>query len=132
MKWIIICLLMLFSTVSVADGELYINLSKQRFAYKVDGQTIRSGEISSGKKSHRTPRGTFSILYKQRYKKSRMYPKPRGGAPMPYSIQIYGNIFIHQGVLPGYPASHGCIRMRRKDARFIFDRMDEGDVVIVR
>lgn len=104
---------------SVFAGELVINLNKQRFAYIVDGHTKKSGPVSSGKRGHRTPRGNFSILSKQRHKKSKLYQ----GASMPYSMQIYNHIFIHQGRLPGYAASHGCIRLRRKDARYLFGRM---------
>jgi lipoprotein-anchoring transpeptidase ErfK/SrfK len=64
--------------------------------------------ISTGMRGHTTPMGAFSIIQKQKYHKSNIY----SGAPMPYMQRItWSGIAMHAGVLPGYPASHGCIRM---------------------
>jgi lipoprotein-anchoring transpeptidase ErfK/SrfK len=64
--------------------------------------------ISSGMKGHPTPMGVFSVIQKDRLHHSNIY----SGAPMPYMQRItWSGIAIHAGVLPGYPASHGCIRM---------------------
>ena len=57
---------------------------------------------------HSTPMGVFSVIQKDRYHHSNIY----SGAPMPYMQRItWGGVALHAGVLPGYPASHGCIRM---------------------
>jgi hypothetical protein len=57
---------------------------------------------------HPTPQGVFSVIEKDRYHHSNIY----SGAPMPFMQRItWGGVALHAGVLPGYPASHGCIRM---------------------
>jgi lipoprotein-anchoring transpeptidase ErfK/SrfK len=64
--------------------------------------------ISSGMAGHSTPMGVFSVIQKQKLHHSNIY----SGAPMPFMQRItWSGIAIHAGVLPGYPASHGCIRM---------------------
>jgi lipoprotein-anchoring transpeptidase ErfK/SrfK len=64
--------------------------------------------VSTGMAGHATPMGVFSVIQKDRYHHSNIY----SGAPMPYMQRItWGGIALHEGVLPGYPASHGCIRM---------------------
>ncbi|MFN5722160.1 MAG: L,D-transpeptidase family protein, partial [Bradyrhizobium sp.] len=64
--------------------------------------------VSTGMKGHSTPMGVFSVIQKQKYHQSNIY----SGAPMPYMQRItWSGIAMHAGVLPGYPASHGCIRM---------------------
>jgi lipoprotein-anchoring transpeptidase ErfK/SrfK len=50
---------------------------------------------------------------------------------MPYAIQFYGHYFLHEGWLPGYPDSHGCVRVGEQDARFLFERLRIGDPVLV-
>src|ERR1700724_4810568 len=64
--------------------------------------------ISTGMKGHLTPMGVFSVIQKHKLHHSNIY----SGAPMPFMQRItWSGIAIHAGVLPGYPASHGCIRM---------------------
>jgi L,D-transpeptidase catalytic domain len=64
--------------------------------------------ISSGMAGHATPMGAFSVIQKQKFHKSNIY----SGAPMPFMQRItWSGIALHAGVLPGHPASHGCIRM---------------------
>ncbi|WP_213742328.1 L,D-transpeptidase family protein [Bradyrhizobium sp. dw_411] len=64
--------------------------------------------VSTGMRGHPTPMGVFSVIQKDRLHHSNIY----SGAPMPYMQRItWSGIAIHAGVLPGYPASHGCIRM---------------------
>jgi hypothetical protein len=64
--------------------------------------------ISTGMRGHSTPMGVFSVIQKQKLHHSNIY----SGAPMPYMQRItWSGIALHAGVLPGYPASHGCIRM---------------------
>jgi lipoprotein-anchoring transpeptidase ErfK/SrfK len=64
--------------------------------------------ISTGMAGHLTPMGAFSVIQKQKLHHSNIY----SGAPMPFMQRItWSGIAMHAGVLPGYPASHGCIRM---------------------
>jgi hypothetical protein len=64
--------------------------------------------VSTGMKGHPTPMGVFSVIQKHKLHHSNIY----SGAPMPYMQRItWSGVAMHAGVLPGYPASHGCIRM---------------------
>src|ERR1700737_3186637 len=64
--------------------------------------------ISTGMAGHPTPMGVFSVIQKHKFHHSNIY----SGAPMPYMQRItWSGVAMHAGVLPGYPASHGCIRM---------------------
>jgi len=111
-------LLLLFSLSLHAQKTIEVDLRKQRIYAKENGRVVFTGAISSGKKNHRTPSGTFRILGKNRFHRSNIYPSPRGGAKMPYMQRLtHGGIAIHQGRLPGYPASHGCIRVSKKTAQ---------------
>ncbi|WP_157174645.1 L,D-transpeptidase [Thiocystis violascens] len=111
---------------------LTINLKTQQFSYLVDGEAVRSGPISSGAQGYPTPTGTFSVLGKEKDKVSSRYTNTLGmQAWMPYSIRFHGHYFLHEGWLPGYPDSHGCVRLGEKDARFLFERMKIGDRVEV-
>ena len=115
-KYIII--LILIVTNIYGSKLIEINLSQQKFYAKENGNILFSGTISSGKAGHRTPRGSFKILDKERFHISNKYPEPNGGAKMPYMLRLtnYG-LAIHQGYLPGYPASHGCIRVTKNSAK---------------
>ena len=64
--------------------------------------------VSTGMKGHPTPMGVFSVIQKHKMHRSNIY----SDAPMPYMQRItWSGVAMHAGVLPGYPASHGCIRM---------------------
>lgn len=72
-----------------------------------NGQVLHSA-VSSGQSGHATPTGLFSVIQKERYHESNIY----SGAPMPWMHRItWSGIALHAGVVPGYPASHGCIRL---------------------
>ncbi|EGV20117.1 L,D-transpeptidase [Thiocapsa marina] len=115
-----------------AKRSLTIQIGSQSFLYAEDDQVVRTGPISSGREGYGTPRGTFSVLSKQKDKVSSRYTNQLGmQAWMPYSIQFYGHYFLHEGWLPGYPDSHGCVRVGEKDARFLFERLKIGDLVSV-
>lgn len=112
--------------------DLTIRLGNQRFIYREDGQVVRTGPISSGRAGYPTPRGRFSVLSKHKDKVSYRYTNQLGWpAWMPYSIQFSGHYFLHEGWLPGYPDSHGCVRVGEKDARFLYERLRIGDRVAV-
>ncbi len=95
---------------SKPQGPLIISISidKQRLrVYDAHGFYAET-PISTGMKGHSTPMGVFSVIQKQKLHHSNIY----SGAPMPFMQRItWSGIAIHAGVLPGYPASHGCIRM---------------------
>jgi lipoprotein-anchoring transpeptidase ErfK/SrfK len=111
---------------------LRFHLGNQTFDYFEDGDLIRTGPISSGKAGKHTPMGKFAVLGKDKDKKSSLYKNEIGTqAWMPYSLRFHGNYFIHEGWLPGYAASHGCIRLGYYDARLLFERMKIGDPVTV-
>src|SRR5690606_8804076 len=84
--------------------------------------------ISSGQPGHRTPTGVFSILQKARYHESNIY----SGAPMPFMQRLtWSGIALHAGQLPGYPASHGCIRLPYQFAQRLFGLTRIGARVVV-
>lgn len=115
-KYFIVLLLLTLSLD--AQKTVEVDLRKQRIYAKENGRVVFMGAISSGKRNHRTPRGTFRVLGKNKFHRSNLYPRPNGGAKMPYMQRLtYGGIAIHQGYLPGYPASHGCIRVSRRTAQ---------------
>ena len=114
----ILTIVAIFATFLHASKSIVINLSNQKIYAKENGHIIFSGNISSGMKGHRTPRGVYRIIEKDRHHISNLYPEPDGGAEMPYMLRLTnGGIAIHQGYLPGYPASHGCIRVTRRTAK---------------
>jgi lipoprotein-anchoring transpeptidase ErfK/SrfK len=92
------------------QGPLVIAVSinrQQLKIYDANGFFAQS-PVSSGMPGHATPMGVFSVIQKQRLHHSNIY----SNAPMPYMQRItWSGVALHAGVLPGYPASHGCIRM---------------------
>lgn len=105
-----------------------ISLRRQRLqVFDADGH-IASAPISSGRRGHRTPKGVFTILQKRRRHYSNLY----GGAPMPNMQRLtWSGIAMHAGRLPGYPDSHGCIRLPGKFSRYLFGLTSLGGRVIV-
>jgi hypothetical protein len=92
------------------QGPLIIAISIQKQNLKIydAGGFYAETPISTGMRDHPTPMGVFSVIQKQKLHHSNIY----SGAPMPYMQRItWSGVAMHAGVLPGYPASHGCIRM---------------------
>jgi lipoprotein-anchoring transpeptidase ErfK/SrfK len=85
-----------------------VSIAKQRVrVYDANG-FFAEAPVSTGMPGHATPMGVFSVIQKDRYHHSNIY----SGAPMPFMQRItWEGVALHAGVLPGYPASHGCIRM---------------------
>jgi lipoprotein-anchoring transpeptidase ErfK/SrfK len=85
-----------------------VSIEQQKLrVYDANGLFAES-PVSTGMKGHSTPMGVFSIIQKNKMHRSNIY----SGAPMPYMQRItWSGVALHAGVLPGYPASHGCIRM---------------------
>ncbi|WP_246586922.1 L,D-transpeptidase family protein [Stakelama flava] len=115
-----------------ADGsgriEIVISLPMQRMFVYRDGDLIGATSVSTGRRSKPTPTGDFTILEKQEFHRSNLY----SDAPMPYMQRLtWSGIAMHAGYLPGYPASHGCIRMPRAFARRLYDITRTGAHVTV-
>jgi hypothetical protein len=84
-----------------------VSIGSQHVSLYADGAFVARGPVSTGMRGHPTPVGVFSVIQKDRYHRSNIY----SAAPMPYMQRItWSGVAIHQGVLPGHPASHGCIR----------------------
>lgn len=94
-------------------------------AYEGD-RVILETRVSTGKWDKSTPNGQFSAGEKDRMHYSRLFQN----APMPFSVQVAGNVFIHGfSYVPSFPASHGCIRVpldKGNPAKQFFDWVDPG------
>jgi hypothetical protein len=134
--------------------RIEIDLTEQR-AYLLQGRRmVLASPISSGRAGHFTETGSFKIIGKERSHFSSMYGKivdasgrtvvvdadtdmkvPRGGkfipAPMHYFMRFHGATGMHAGYLPGYPASHGCVRMPEQYAIAFFRAVEVGTPVRV-
>ena len=89
---------------------------------------IAHAPVSTGMSGHPTPTGVFSVIQKQKWHQSNIY----SGAPMPYMQRItWSGVAMHAGVLPGYPASHGCIRMPHDFAVRLYGMTKVGGRVFV-
>jgi len=135
---------------------IVVSLHKQEaFIYRA-GYITASSRISSGREGYRTPIGRFQVIRKDEGHRSSVYgdyvddsgrvvkanvdsrrnPKPPHahfvGAPMPYFLEFSPGYGLHQGYLPGEPASHGCIRMPYWKARQFYKVAHIGTPVVVR
>jgi L,D-transpeptidase catalytic domain len=96
----------------IAKGPLQIivSIADQRISVYDDGTLIARSSVSTGVQGHPTPVGVFSVIGKELWHRSNIY----SAAPMPYMQRItWSGIALHAGVLPGHPASHGCIRLAK-------------------
>lgn len=133
--------------VDVGQQEAYLYRGKHRTA---------ASRISSGREGHRTPIGRFTVIRKDIDHRSSLYgdyvddsgrvvkanvdsrkeSKPPHshfvGAPMPFFVEFSPGYGLHQGYLPGVPASHGCIRMPYWKARQFYEAARAGTAVIVK
>ena len=113
---------------SSGETEVVVNLEDQHaYVYRA-GQLVGVTTISSGKKGKETPLGFWKVFMKKKLGFSRKYDN----APMPY-MQMYDEkgIAFHGGKLPGYPASHGCIRLPHKFAAKLFGATGVGTPVLI-
>jgi L,D-transpeptidase catalytic domain len=102
-------------------------LTQTAFLWR-NGKIVLSTPISSGRSTHPTPRGRFLVTNKYRHWKSTLYP-----AKMPFFLRLScGDFGLHMGALPGYPASHGCIRLPAKSARRLYASVPIGTLVEIR
>jgi hypothetical protein len=108
--------------------KIVIVLDTQRIYVFQNEKLIGFSTISSGKKGKETPTGIFNILQKNVDHKSNLY----SNAPMPFMQRLtWDGIAIHGGYLPGYPASHGCIRLPHPFAKVLFGVTQMGQEVVV-
>jgi lipoprotein-anchoring transpeptidase ErfK/SrfK len=148
-------------TVSYWDGDniggkpsVKISLTEQRAFFYKNGILVGISQLSTGREGLKTPTGRFSIIQKDKDHVSSKYgdfvddagnvvkpnvsvddKKPPGthfkGASMPYFMRIVGGTGMHAGYLPGYPASHGCIRMPEFMAENFFRSVSTGTPVTI-
>lgn len=108
------------------DRHIVVNLKEQRaIVYDSDGNEIFTTKVSTGRKGFATPTGEYVITNKHRDWTSTIYH-----ASMPYFQRLSCSDFgLHAGVVPGYPASHGCIRVPAGNAAKLFAMTEAGDRV---
>jgi lipoprotein-anchoring transpeptidase ErfK/SrfK len=136
--------------------HVVVSLPKQRAYLMIGEEIVADSPISSGKTGHSTPSGNFSVLEKDPDHRSSIYgdfvdrsgrvvrsgisakadSAPSGthyvGAPMRWFMRLTGEgVGMHVGILPGYPASHGCVRMSADGAKLFYDTVRVGTPVKV-
>lgn len=105
-----------------------IDLAHQRAYVYRDGVRIGATTISSGKPGYETPTGLFAVLQKDKDHYSKKYHH----APMPYDLRLtWEGISVHGGHVPGYPASHGCVRLPIAFSRALFNEARLGMTVTI-
>jgi len=108
--------------------QIIISIADQRISVYDNGALIGRSSVSTGIPRHPTPLGVFSVISKQRWHRSNLY----SAAPMPYMQRItWSGIALHAGVLPGYPASHGCIRLKNDFAIRLWHLTKRGTRVVI-
>jgi len=102
---------------SAGNVEIVVSIPQQRaYIYRAN-RLIGVTTVSTGAPGHRTPTGRFPIIEKRRTHFSNLY----NNAPMPFMQRLtMGGIALHAGVIPGYAASHGCVRLPYEMARNLF------------
>ena len=135
--------------------RIVIDLEQQRAYFYRGDKIVGISVVSTGREGYDTPSGEFRVTQKDLTHVSSIYgdyvdrsgqvamenvdvtrdPRPRGtifrGAPMPYFLRIRGGIGMHAGYLPGYPASHGCIRLPKEMAAHFFQNAAIGTPVAI-
>ncbi len=136
-------------------SKIRIKLAEQKAYFYKGDKLVGVSTISTGKDGYATPRGSFSISQKSPTHRSNLYgqivdsygnvvipdadsrehqPPPGGrfvGASMPYFMRFTGGVGMHSGYVPGYPASHGCVRMPGHMAQNFYRNVSNGTPVIV-
>ena len=135
--------------------SITIDLGEQKAFFYKDNRLVGVSMISSGREGYATPPGQYKVIQKSKDHFSNLYgdyvdsagnvmvsnvgvrrdPKPPGasfrGAPMPYFLRFHGGYGLHAGFLPGFPASHGCVRMPERMAQIFFANVSHGTPVRV-
>jgi lipoprotein-anchoring transpeptidase ErfK/SrfK len=146
----------LLEQVTPENSHVRVSLSKQRAYLMMGDEVVIDSPISSGKRSRPTPQGSFHVLEKDKDHRSSIYgdfvdssgrvvrrgissridAAPSGthyvGADMKWFMRLTDEgVGMHVGYLPGYPASHGCIRMPSAAAEMFYNRVKVGTPVVV-
>ncbi len=140
---------------AAGNPRIKINLTEQRAYFYKGGDLLGVSTVATGREGYGTPSGKFKVVQKNIDHASNLYGdyvdaagnvvkkdvdvrkdrKPPGttfrGAPMPYFLRIHGGVGMHAGFLPGYPASHGCIRLPQHMAANFFNEVQVGTPVEV-
>lgn len=107
---------------------LVVSLATQRAVLYRNGIPIGISTVSTGRPGYRTPTGVFTVLQRRVEHYSSLY----NNAPMPFMQRLtWGGVALHGGDLPGYPASHGCIRLPQAFARLLYGETHLGMTVVV-
>ena len=110
------------------NQQLVVTIGDQRATLLRGEEVVLTSRVSTGKKGYATPTGEFLITSKHRDWRSTSYK-----APIPYLLRLNASaIGLHQGSVPGYPASHGCIRLPAGNAAAFFKTARIGDRVLIR
>src|SRR5262245_191852 len=105
-----------------------VSLAKQRISVYGHAGLVAQSPVSTGMAGYRTPTGVFSVLQKSKFHRSNLY----WNAPMPYMQRItWSGVTFHAGIVPGYPASHGCIRLPHRFAVELWGMTRIGTRVVV-
>jgi len=136
-------------------AKIVVNLREQKAILYKGKFEVAESRISTGREGYDTPAGRFKIIRKDQGHRSSLYgdyldqngkvvkanvdvrkvAKPPGavfeGAPMPYFLEFSPSYGFHAGNLPGYPASHGCVRMPYWKARQFFKTAKVGTPVVI-
>lgn len=108
--------------------KIVVSLPQQKAYVFRDGRLFATSKVSTGKRGHETPAGTFRILQKKVKHRSNRY----ANAPMPYMQRLtWSGVALHAGHVPGYRASHGCIRLPWSFARKLYGVTDHATEVTV-
>jgi lipoprotein-anchoring transpeptidase ErfK/SrfK len=107
---------------------LLVSLPLQTMSVYRNGILVGRTSVSTGTKGHQTPTGVFTILEKKQTHRSKKYDN----APMPNMQRLtWSGIAMHSGNLPGYPASHGCVRMPYDFSTLVFGITGNGGTVVI-
>ena len=108
--------------------QIVVSVPDQRIDVFKGTERVATSRVSTGKRGYDTPEGVFSIIQKNRRHYSNIYR----GAPMPFMQRLtWSGIALHAGVVPRYPASHGCIRLPHGFAKKLFSMTDKGLHIVV-
>lgn len=109
------------------DSLIVVYLEKNLLAVYQQGWLWFWAPITRGRRVSSTPQDTFFVKNKWRL----IYSKKYGNVPMPYALHITGNVCIHQGPMVGRGASHGCIRLFKRHAVWLYQWATVGTRVII-
>lgn len=108
--------------------QIYVSKATQTLTVYDGDELLVTSKVSTGKAGHTTPSGIFSILEKRKYHESNIY----SNAPMPFMQRLtWSGIALHEGKVPNYPASHGCVRLPNGFAKTLFSMTERGAHVII-